>query len=702
MCDGFNHGALQIAVAQICQSMGWDALQKSTHDLLTDVLQKYLEEIAKSAHGYCQLYCRTEPNLDDLNHAFQDVGVCLHELEDFVSQVDQVPFIHQLPRFPKPKPCALHHPCNGEVAERLEQYYDYLPPLVSKLLQNEDENKAATDAEEAESTIAGDEQRTVEGFVRNEIKTVGEETSNSQVAVKRPLDTPIVSENEAKKRRIDLPFLQKGNRGNEMDILDALQGNLSSPSPTPSPDIWSTAKTFEIPPTLPPVTSANSAEDAGPSKPIAKLAKKKEENPPVKPLVVESKSSPKKKAKTPKNTASPVSKSASLLTSPPTPSKEKPPSAVKSPLEKKKKPSTPETPAKMKGKTTPKKDKKVAVKAVKPDVKSPPPKKAPDCSKENVMAKEAMPKLIIKPIKKENDKEPQLSFSDFSPPGDVSKQEKSEQKKSQAKDSIGKKKKSKKPKEETIPVFQAEASEPNVLSSASEGLKPFLSEFALTTPVAPPKEISAEHGLEHKKKKKKRKEKDKDKEKRKDRSSKKMKIDHPEPLQSSLFTAPPIPRITVKLEPPAQSAASTSKATIKKETVAGSLGAADNTVEGSAKLSSPNQSDKQEPASVTSPVAKLTIKSETLVRTVVSQTVSTTVVHGYSKEYFCPVCGDPDDGSFMIGCDGCDEWYHGRCVGILDDPGNDWFCSSCLAKKDKDSKDKTKKKKKKKSKEKGK
>ena len=48
-----------------------------------------------------------------------------------------------------------------------------------------------------------------------------------------------------------------------------------------------------------------------------------------------------------------------------------------------------------------------------------------------------------------------------------------------------------------------------------------------------------------------------------------MKIDHPEPLQSSLFTAPPIPRITVKLEPPAQSAASTSKATIKKETVAG-------------------------------------------------------------------------------------------------------------------------------------
>ena len=80
---------------------------------------------------------RTEPNLDDLNRAFQDIGIYLPELEDFVSQVDQVPFIHQLPRYPKPKACVLHHPRNGEIAERLEQYYDYLPPLVSKLLQNE-------------------------------------------------------------------------------------------------------------------------------------------------------------------------------------------------------------------------------------------------------------------------------------------------------------------------------------------------------------------------------------------------------------------------------------------------------------------------------------------------------------------------------------------------------------------------------------
>ncbi|XP_071086634.1 histone lysine demethylase PHF8-like [Haliotis cracherodii] len=32
-------------------------------------------------------------------------------------------------------------------------------------------------------------------------------------------------------------------------------------------------------------------------------------------------------------------------------------------------------------------------------------------------------------------------------------------------------------------------------------------------------------------------------------------------------------------------------------------------------------------------------------------------------ELFC-VCRRPDDGSFMIGCDKCNGWFHGACVGV--------------------------------------
>jgi len=166
-----------------------------------------------------------------------------------------------------------------------------------------DEEKTA--GEDAESTDTGQEQGSTEGLVRNEIKTVAEETSNAQVAVKRPLDIPPGLENETKKRRVELPFMQKGNRGNEMDILDALQGNLSSPSPTPSPDIWSTAKTFEIPPasSVPHVTPVHSTEEAASSKSTAKTEQKKAvvtEKLPLKKPDGKPKSSPKKKVKAPK------------------------------------------------------------------------------------------------------------------------------------------------------------------------------------------------------------------------------------------------------------------------------------------------------------------------------------------------------------------------------------------------------------------
>lgn len=57
--------------------------------------------------------------------------------------------------------------------------------------------------------------------------------------------------------------------------------------------------------------------------------------------------------------------------------------------------------------------------------------------------------------------------------------------------------------------------------------------------------------------------------------------------------------------------------------------------------------------------------------------------HG-NKIWVCPACGRPDNGSPMIGCDGCDCWYHWVCVGISEEPGSaeDWFCKRCAAKRE--------------------
>lgn len=56
--------------------------------------------------------------------------------------------------------------------------------------------------------------------------------------------------------------------------------------------------------------------------------------------------------------------------------------------------------------------------------------------------------------------------------------------------------------------------------------------------------------------------------------------------------------------------------------------------------------------------------------------------------WICPTCGKEDDGSEMIGCDKCEDWYHNLCVGILKVPEGSWFCPKCAKKKKKTSKKK--------------
>ena len=53
------------------------------------------------------------------------------------------------------------------------------------------------------------------------------------------------------------------------------------------------------------------------------------------------------------------------------------------------------------------------------------------------------------------------------------------------------------------------------------------------------------------------------------------------------------------------------------------------------------------------------------------------------------ICQQPHNNRFMICCDSCLDWYHGKCVGItkkmgkeMEEAGNEWRCPTCK-KKDK-------------------
>lgn len=45
----YVRASLGVATAQICQSLGWHSVQKSSHDVLTDVLERYINLVSKRA-----------------------------------------------------------------------------------------------------------------------------------------------------------------------------------------------------------------------------------------------------------------------------------------------------------------------------------------------------------------------------------------------------------------------------------------------------------------------------------------------------------------------------------------------------------------------------------------------------------------------------------------------------------------------------
>lgn len=163
MCESYARSLLRVSVAQICQALGWDAVQLTACDLLSDVLHRYIQQLARACHRYSELYGRTDPVLDDVSQAFRLLGVSLSELEDYVHNLEPVAFAHQTPLFPVSKNNVLQFPQPGarDAEERKDYIPDYMPPLVSLQEEEEEEEVLAdmgTSAEAMQVALEEDEE----------------------------------------------------------------------------------------------------------------------------------------------------------------------------------------------------------------------------------------------------------------------------------------------------------------------------------------------------------------------------------------------------------------------------------------------------------------------------------------------------------------------------------------------------------------
>ncbi|PIM97876.1 putative bromodomain transcription factor [Handroanthus impetiginosus] len=116
--DEFVQAIARIAVAQICESVGFQSFQQSALDSLADVGVRHIREIGISACYYANLANRSQCNVfdviqgledlgsvqgfagaSDVNHALSGSGV-VRDIIHYVGKEEEVPFAYSIPVFP--------------------------------------------------------------------------------------------------------------------------------------------------------------------------------------------------------------------------------------------------------------------------------------------------------------------------------------------------------------------------------------------------------------------------------------------------------------------------------------------------------------------------------------------------------------------------------------------------------------------------
>uniref|UniRef100_A0A336LPH4 CSON010140 protein n=1 Tax=Culicoides sonorensis TaxID=179676 RepID=A0A336LPH4_CULSO len=118
--QAYTNQVLKVAVAQICQTIGFNSVQSTPMEVMIDVLHNYIRELCILTKDYAEHYNRTEPNLEDVTLAYQ-----------YMEYVDPIPFALPIPKYPIPKESHLNFlkPGSQEVLTRPMHIPEYMPPM---------------------------------------------------------------------------------------------------------------------------------------------------------------------------------------------------------------------------------------------------------------------------------------------------------------------------------------------------------------------------------------------------------------------------------------------------------------------------------------------------------------------------------------------------------------------------------------------
>lgn len=170
--EEFVHAIAKMAVAQVCESSGFQGFQQSALDTLSDIAIRYINQIGKVATSNANLSGRAECNVFDILQGLEDLGMSqgfsgasdidrglagsgiVREIAEYVEFSEQIPFAYSIPHFPVVKERKL---TEGFIKSRGSPPGDHIPtwlpafpdpetymssPVESKQVGNEEMDKS--------------------------------------------------------------------------------------------------------------------------------------------------------------------------------------------------------------------------------------------------------------------------------------------------------------------------------------------------------------------------------------------------------------------------------------------------------------------------------------------------------------------------------------------------------------------------------
>ncbi|KAK9818887.1 hypothetical protein WJX74_007800 [Apatococcus lobatus] len=100
MAEGHSRAIARTAVAMLAEGAGFQEVQKSALEAMTDLLLQQLGELGGASHGHANLAGRTDCNINDVLMAFDDLGISTQELQEYAEAGADSPFLHNIAPFP--------------------------------------------------------------------------------------------------------------------------------------------------------------------------------------------------------------------------------------------------------------------------------------------------------------------------------------------------------------------------------------------------------------------------------------------------------------------------------------------------------------------------------------------------------------------------------------------------------------------------